>query len=84
MVGGNEIAGMQIGKLIPFHALSTRVFDKSVQEWYTVAINRSINTIQSAISLTHDHVEGIPLGKHAFVSKLLKGIYNSRQPHQGT
>jgi len=30
--------------------------------------------------MTHDHVEGIPMGQHPLVSRLLKGIYNSRPP----
>ena len=41
---------------------------------------RSINTIRSAISMTHDHVEGIPMGQHPLVSRLLKGVYNLRPP----
>jgi len=41
---------------------------------------RLINTIQSAISMNHDHVEGIPMGQHLLVSRLLKGKYNSRPP----
>ena len=30
--------------------------------------------------MTHDHIEGTPLGKHPLVTRLLKGIYNSRPP----
>ena len=41
---------------------------------------RSINTIRLAISKTHEHVEGIPVGKHPLVSQLLKRIYNWRPP----
>jgi hypothetical protein len=41
---------------------------------------RTINTVRSAVSVTHGHVEGIPLGQHPVVSRLMKGIYNSRPP----
>jgi len=30
--------------------------------------------------MTHEQVEGVPVGKHPLVSQLLKGIYNSRPP----
>ena len=42
--------------------------------------HRSINTARSAISMTHSHVEGLPLGKHQAVSRIMRGIYNSRPP----
>ena len=42
--------------------------------------HRSVNTIRSAISVTHDRAEGIPLGQHPMVTKIMKGIYNSRPP----
>ena len=41
---------------------------------------RSINTIQSAVSMTHDNIEGTPMGQHPLVSRLLRGICNSRPP----
>lgn len=41
---------------------------------------RTINTIRSAISMTHEHMEGAPIGKHPLVSRLFKGIHNSRPP----
>jgi len=30
--------------------------------------------------MTHEHVEGIPVGKHPLVSQLLKGVYNQCPP----
>ena len=36
---------------------------------------RTINTIRSAISMTHDHIEGIPMGQHPLVTRLLKGVF---------
>lgn len=41
---------------------------------------RSINTIRSAVSMTHVHIEGVPMGQHPLVSRMLKGMYNSRPP----
>ena len=42
--------------------------------------HRSINTIRSAVSMSHSHIEGVPIGQHPLVTRLLKGIYNSRPP----
>ena len=41
---------------------------------------RSINTIRSAVSMTNKQVNGVPLGQHPLVSRLFKGMYNSRPP----
>ena len=41
---------------------------------------RTINTIRSAVSTTHDHIEGVPIGKHPLVSRLFRGIHNLRPP----
>ena len=57
----------------PFLEFLAGVFKEGLQY-------RSINTIRSAISMTHDHIEGTPIGKHPLVTRLLKGIYNSRPP----
>ena len=42
--------------------------------------HRSINTIRSAISVTHEQVDGSPIGQHPVVTRLMKGVYNSRPP----
>ena len=41
---------------------------------------RTINTIRSAVSMTHDNIEGIPMGKHPLVSRLMRGIHNLCPP----
>ena len=41
---------------------------------------RSVNTIRSTVSMTHVHIEGIPVGRHPLVSQLLKGMYNLCPP----
>ena len=45
---------------------------------------RSVNTICSAVSVTHRHVSGSPIGQHALVTRLMKVIYNSRPPARDT
>lgn len=40
----------------------------------------SINVIWSAISTTHEQIEGTPIGQHPLVKQLFKGIYNKRPP----
>ena len=41
---------------------------------------RTINTILSAVSMTHSHIKGTPIGQHPLVSRLLRGVYNTRPP----
>ena len=41
---------------------------------------RTINTIRSAISMTHEEVDGLRVGQHPLVSRFLKGVFNSRPP----
>ena len=42
--------------------------------------HRTVNSIRSAVSMTHCHVEEVPIGQHPLVTRLLKGVYNSRPP----
>lgn len=42
--------------------------------------HRSINTIRSAVSMTHVEVDRTPIGQHPLVSRLLRGVYNQRTP----
>ena len=57
----------------PFLEFLTSLFKEGLQY-------RTINTIRSAISMTHKHIEGTPLGQHPLVSRLLRGVYNTRPP----
>ena len=41
---------------------------------------RTINTLRSAISMTHEEVDGVRVGQHPMVSRFLKGVYNLRPP----
>ena len=40
----------------------------------------SIGAYRSAISSVHDKVDGLPVGQHPLVSRLIKGIFNTRPP----
>ena len=41
---------------------------------------RTINAIRSAISMTHEEVDGTRVGQHPMVSRFLKGVFNDRPP----
>ena len=41
---------------------------------------RTINTLRSAISMTHEEVDGVRVGQHPMVSRFLKGVFNLRPP----
>ena len=51
----------------------TDLFEQGMQ-------HRSINTIRSAVSMTHDNIEGIPIGQHPLVTRLLREVHNLRPP----
>ena len=51
----------------------TELFDSGLQ-------HRTINVVGSAVSMTHKEVEGIPIGQHPLVTRLMKGVYNLRPP----
>ena len=40
----------------------------------------SLNSYRSAISSVHERVEGVPVGQHPTVTRILKGAYNIRPP----
>ncbi len=41
---------------------------------------QSLNAYRSAISSTHERIEGFSVGEHPMVSKLMKGVYHDRPP----
>ena len=41
---------------------------------------RSLNAYRSAISSTHDRVDGVAIGQHPLVCRLLTGVFNSNPP----
>ena len=42
--------------------------------------SRSLNAFRSAISSVHDRVDGVEVGKHPMVTRLLKGAFHDRPP----
>ena len=42
--------------------------------------SRSLNAFRSAISSVHDRVDGVEVGKHPMVTRLLKGAFHDRSP----
>ena len=41
---------------------------------------RSLNAYRSAISSVHDRVDGVSVGQHPLVARVLKGAFNERPP----
>ena len=41
---------------------------------------QSLNSYRSSISSTHEYVDGISVGNHPTVTRLLQGVFNSRPP----
>ena len=40
----------------------------------------SVNAYRSAISSVHDKADGVPVGQHPIITRLIKGIFNVRPP----
>ena len=40
----------------------------------------SVNAYRSAISSVHEKVDGLPVGQHPLVTRLVKGVFNARPP----
>ena len=40
----------------------------------------SINAYRSAISSVHEKMDGVPVGQHPLVNRLVKGVFNARPP----
>ena len=51
----------------------TELFDSGLQHDTT-------NVVRSAVSMTHETVEGVPISQHPLVRRLMKGVYNPRLP----
>ena len=41
---------------------------------------RTINSFRSAISMTHNDIDGTRVGQHPIVTRFLRGVFNSRPP----
>ena len=41
---------------------------------------RSSNSYRSAVSITHDHIDGQPEGHHPIITRLMRAEFNKRPP----
>ena len=64
---------------IPFKALWETV--NFLAELFEMGYSySSLNSYWSAISSVHEHIEGMAIGQHPMVARVLKGAYNIRPP----
>ena len=64
----------------PISASVVNIVQFLVDQFDTGLQYRTINTLRSAISTTHPDIEGSSVGSHPMVSRLLRGMFNSRPP----
>ena len=64
----------------PFAADVSAILSFLADEFEEGKQYRSLNCYRSAISSTHLPIEGIPVGQHPLVIRLLKGAFNLRPP----
>ena len=69
-------AGVLNRMSIPFQLLSEFI----LSQFEAGKQYRIINTIRSAISMTHKEIDGTPVRQHPLVSRFLKGVFNSHPP----
>ena len=67
--GSDPISG-SIGEVANFLA---HLFEQGYQ-------SRSLNAYRSAISSIHDKIDGMEIGKHPMITRLLKGAFHARPP----
>ncbi len=79
--GSDGVAGTCAGRQIDPFSSSVQEFLDFLAGLYDEGLeHRTINSIRSAVSMTHVQVEGVPIGQHPLVTRLLKGVYNKRPP----
>ena len=80
LTSGSGQAGVINGVVIPFHALFTEIVNFLALLHGEGYQSRSLNSFRLAISSVHDRVDGIEVGKHPMVARLLKGAFHTRPP----
>ena len=71
----------------PFTPPVSLVLQFLTEEFQSGKQYSTLNSYRSALSATLPPMEGVPVGQHPMVSKLMQGIFNSRPPaprYQGT
>ena len=66
--------------ICPFSAPLNAVLDFLLEQFNVGKQYRTINTIHSAISTTHEHIDGVAVGQHPLVTQFFRGVFNSRSP----
>ena len=66
--------------LHPISAPVSEILDFLLEQFDAGKQYCTINTVQSAISMTHSEVDGVQVGQHPLVTRFLKGVFNSRPP----
>ena len=66
--------------LHPLSAPVSEVLEFLLEQFLTGKQYRTLNTIRSAISMTHGGIKGVPVGQHQLVSRFMRGVFNSRPP----
>ena len=62
----------------PLSALLSDILECLLTQF--LAEKQYLKTLRSAISMTHMEVDGVRVGQHPLVSRLLNGVFNSRPP----
>ena len=78
--GDNGIAGVLDRGIDPLSAPVRQILEFLYEQFEMGKQYRTINTLRSAISMTHDEVDGTRVGQHPLVSRFLKGVFNCRPP----
>ena len=64
----------------PFSTSLSSVLQFLAEQFDSGLQYRSVNTLRSAISTTHPNIDGLAVGRHPLVSRLLRGMFNLRPP----
>ena len=64
----------------PVSAPLSEVLEFLLEQYQAGKQYRTINSFRSAISMTHEEVDGTRVGQHPLVARFLKGIFNNRPP----
>ena len=62
------------------HAPISAILDFLARQFAEGKQYRTINSYRSAISMTHTPIDGVVVGKHPLVTRLMKGVFNRRPP----
>ena len=68
------------GKINPVSAPLSRILEFLANAFSDGLAYRSINVLRSALSSTHSWIDNFLFGQHPHITKLMKGILNSRPP----